>query len=395
MTDASQPEKAKGKILPAGILATALFALLAFAPFASAATDPVSSGSTTITLNGGFTKYLGTFGIKVQKIKPATLKGSKATFKVTGGKIDPTTGAGELTHSGGLKITAGKKSVSIKALVVDTSKKTLSGKVGGKKATIAKLAGISVARNGFGVNVSAKKVKLTPAAANVLNQKLGFAGGKPLPFQKNKLIGSAKAEAQPSTLGLTPGANLAFQGNPETLGKLAKAAVKIETIAPTTGGPLAYNQPITGGTISPTATAGLIESGGGLRLVQKLEPEGPGGKKLDTTITLGGFFVDLAAKTVTVEVVATSTASPELNLGNLGRSSIADLTVTGTANDTATRTVTVSTSAALQEISAKVLNGFVSVYKAAEPSPLIPDTNPTPLATGENLGTFGFTTTTE
>jgi len=75
-------------------------------------------------------------------------------------------------------------------------------------------------------------------------------------------------------------------------------------------------------------------------------------------------WLDLSAKTVTVEVVAKSNASESLNLGNLGRSSIADLTITGVTSDAAARTVSVSSSAVLQPISAEVLEGFVKVYQA-------------------------------
>ena len=75
----------------------------------------------------------------------------------------------------------------------------------------------------------------------------------------------------------------------------------------------------------------------------------------------------LAAKTATVEVVATSTAESEgkkpLNLGNLGRSSIADIVVTGVTADPTTRTVAINAAGVLQAISAEVLQGFVSVYK--------------------------------
>ena len=73
---------------------------------------------------------------------------------------------------------------------------------------------------------------------------------------------------------------------------------------------------------------------------------------------------------VTVEVIAESNAeSPAgsgkkpLNLGNLGRSSIADLTVTGVTADPTTRTVSVSSSAVLQPVAAEVLEGFVQVYQ--------------------------------
>ena len=82
MTEATQPRMARGTKLPLAVLAAALFALLAFAPLASATPDPVSSGTTTVTLNKGWTKYLKTFGIKIQKVGNAKVKGNKVTFKV-------------------------------------------------------------------------------------------------------------------------------------------------------------------------------------------------------------------------------------------------------------------------------------------------------------------------
>jgi hypothetical protein len=105
-----------------------------------------------------------------------------------------------------------------------------------------------------------------------------------------------------------------------------------------------------------------VQTAGGLLLTQKL-PTGPS-SALETEITLGNMWLDLSARTVTVEVVAKSNASKSLDLGNLGRSSIADLTVTGVSADAATRTVSVSSSAVLQPISAEVLEGFVKVYQA-------------------------------
>ena len=77
MTDATQPRMARGRMLSAGILVAALFALLAFAPIASATPDPVGSGTTKITLNKNWTKYLKTFGIKVQKIGKAKVNGTE------------------------------------------------------------------------------------------------------------------------------------------------------------------------------------------------------------------------------------------------------------------------------------------------------------------------------
>lgn len=393
MTDASQPRMARGTTLPVAVLAAALLALLTFAPFASAASDPVAGGTTTVTLNQGFVKSLKNQGVTIQKIAPAKLKGKKATFTVSGGEADPTTGVANLTLGGGLKFKAGKKTAPVKGLVLNTAKKSLTGKVAGKKVKLASLAGSSFVRNGFGVNLTMKKLKLTGAAASQLNKKLGYTA-QPKPFKGNRLMGSALSETQPATVTVLPSGNVTFTGNAPTLAKLAKVQVKINPIAPTTAvSPVLFNFPIAGGTVSPAGTAGVVQSAGGLTLVQELEAEP--GKKLITTITLGAFFVDLSAKTATVEVVAQSNASSKLNLGSLGRSSIVDLTVTGVTADPATRTVSVNAGATLQVISAEVLNGFVEVYKAAEPSPLIPDVAPESLSAGELLGSFSFTAQTQ
>jgi len=357
---------ARGTKLPLAALAAALFALLAFAPYASATADPVESGSATITLNNGFTKYLKTFGIKITKISPAKLKGKKATFPVTAGEVDPTTGGGTVNLGGGLKFKAGKKSAPVKGLVLDTNKKALFAKVAGKKVKLAAVGGYSFTRAGFGVSMTIKKLKLTKTAAKKLNKKLGYAKGKPKPFIANKLMGSAKAEEQPATVALLPGGNVSFNADQELLKKLKDVETNAAVIAPTTEKGFGnYELPITGGNIGPTGAAGQVQTSGGLLLTQKL-PTSPT-TALETEITLGNMWLDLSAKTVTVEVIAHSNAESEgkkpLDLGNLGRSSIADLTITKVTTNAAARTVSVDSSAVLQPISAEVLEGFVKVYQ--------------------------------
>src|SRR5215218_1830987 len=365
MTEATQPRMARDTKLPLAALAAALFALLAFAPFASATPDPVASGSTTVTFNKGWTKYLKTFGIKIQKVGSAKVNTKKATFKVSGGDMDPTNGLGTLALAGGIKFKAGKKSASVKAMVLDTGKSVLTAKVSGKKVKFANLKGLSYTRNGFGVNVSLKTLKLNGAAAKQLNKKLGYAKGKPKPFLGGKKIGKSASESQPATVAIIPGNNLVFNGSPELLTKLSNVEAKVQLIPPTTASGTTFTSPITGGSVSPLGTAGTVMSAGGLKLVQNLPVSDT--QSIDTTITLGAMYLDLSARTVTVEVVAESNAEVDgkkpLNLGNLGRSSIADLTITGVFADPVTRSVSVSSSAVLQPISAEVLQGFVSVYK--------------------------------
>jgi hypothetical protein len=413
MTEATQPRMARGTKVSAAILTAALFALLAVAPLANAAPDPVGSGSATVTLNKGFTKYLKTFGIKVLKVSPATLKGQKLTLPVTGGEVDPLTGGGTVNLGGGLKFKAGKKKAAVKAIVINTTSKSVTAKVAGKKMKFATVGGYSFVRNGFGVNMTIKKLKLTKKAAKQLNKKTGYAKGKPKPFIGGKLIGKATVEEQPATVTIVPGNNVEFNANNELLKKLNEVEVKVATIAPTTEKATGkYELPITGGSIAPTATAGVVQTGGGLNLTQKLPKSET--EFLETEITLGNFYLDLSAHTVSVEVVAKSNASEKLNLGALGRSSIADLTLTGatvTADPTA-HTVTVKdASATLQPISAEVLEGFVKVYegwltavlqgppfflteeeakaKAAE------ETKDDHITAGLLLGTFSFTAQTQ
>jgi hypothetical protein len=357
-------------MLPVGVLAAALIALLAFAPFASAASDPLASGKTTMTLQKSFTNYLKTFGITVSKISPAKLSGGKATFNVTGGSLDPTNGKGTVNLGGGLKFKAGKANAQVKGLVLDTNKKTLTGKISGKKVKIATITSTST-RSGFGVNLKINKVKLTNAGATQLNKKLGFSKGKPKPFLKNKLIAKATAETQPATVTVLPVGDMTFSGSPVLLTKLKNVEVSLQTLGLTKQTGSVFTAPILGGTVSPTGTAGQVESGIGIKMVQNLPLPTAPGAAITTNITLGGMYVDLAGKTATVEVIAESNAeSPAgsgkkpLNLGNLGRSSIADIVVTGVNADPTTRTVAINAAGVLQAISAEVLQGFVSVYQA-------------------------------
>lgn len=363
MNQATQPRMAMGTKLPLAALAAALFALLAFAPFAQATPDPVASGKTVVTLNKGWTNYLKTFGIKIQKVGSVKVKGTKVTFKVSGGEMDPTNGLGTLNLAGGLKFKAGKKSATVKGMVLNTGKSSLTAKVSGKKVKFATLKGLSYTRNGFGVNVSLKNMKLTGAAAKQLNKKTGYAKGKPKPFLGGKKIGKSSSESQPSTVAIIPGGNVSFKADQELLLKLKDVETSAAVIAPTTEKGFGdYELPITGGNIAPSGAAGQVQTAGGLLLTQKLDKGD--GSFLETEITLGNMWLDLSAKTVTVEVVAKSNASSALNLGNLGRSSIADLTITGVTADATARTVSVSSSAVLQPISAEVLEGFVLVYQA-------------------------------
>jgi hypothetical protein len=369
-------------MLPVAIVAAAVAAMLVLAPLASAASNPIAKGTTTLTVNSGFNKKAKKAGIKITAIKPATLKGTKATFPVTGGSVEPTTGAGTVTHSGGLKIKWGKKSISLKAFEIDTTAKSLTATAGGKKVKFATLGGLSSARLGFGNSISAKSVKLTKAGANALNKaltpkptkvkvktkkngktvvKTKTVKSKPA-FKANMVLGKTTTEVEPTTDNVLQTGTLTYAGDSGLFTKLTDVGVKVEAISPTTVSGTTYSSGINGGNISPLGTSGQVTSAGGIKLVQSLGT-------FSTTITLGSIGVDLAAKTATVEVNGESNVEIEgkkpLNVGNLGRSSIADLQITANTPSPATRTLSVSANSTIQPVAAEVLEGFVKVYEGA------------------------------
>lgn len=395
MNEVTQPVRHRGTMLSAVALVAALAALLALAPLASAASDPLASGTTTITLSKNQFKKLKKSGTKLIKVSPGTVKVRNVGLPVSGGSLDPTNGQGTIEQGGGVKFKHGKKSAVVKALVLNTATASLQANVAGKKMKLASLSGVSSARAGFGANVTLGTIKLTGGAAKQLNKKLGFTGkqAKKAPFKGGKGIGSGLSETQPKTVTVVPSGNATLATSLATDIKLAKVGIKIETVEPATEPepipPPSYGFPISGGTIAPNAEGGVMQTTGGLKLHQVFVPT-----EVETTMTLNAIWVDLGAKTATVEVTVESKGiDPKLNLGSLGRSSIANISLTGATvkSDPSARTVSVeNATATLQAVTAETLNSvFVGPFEA------ITKTKAEPFVEGDPLGTFSFTAQTQ
>jgi hypothetical protein len=410
MNEGTQPVRGRGIGLSALALVAALTAFLAFAPLASAASDPVASGTTNLKMTKGFFKKMKKKKVKVQAVAGATLKGRTLSFPVSEGEVDPTTGAAVLTHEGGIRFKHGKKKAVVNELVLTSSTATLNGKVAGKRMKFGAVVGYTFARSGFDVTINATRVKMTKRAAKQLNKKLGFPvkakkkkqkNGKKKTikptFVANEVVGSAAASTSPRTVTVLSGA-AALKTSEETTKKMVLPppngfAIEIAPVEPTQLEPDEANPftptlkfPVKGGTVAPNATAGKVETAGGVKLVQELAP----GKV--TTMTLNAITVDLDSRTATVEVSVESTIDEKLNLGNLGRSSIATVDLTGATitSDGENHRVTVTgASSALQAVTAETLN---SVFGAPWDALEIP--HPT-FNAGDPLGTFDFTVQTQ
>ena len=110
---------------------------------------------------------------------------------------------------------------------------------------------------------------------------------------------------------------------------------------------------------------------------------------------MANIWVDLGAKTASVEVVIENPVTSAANLGNLGRASIADIDMSGATitSDPTGRTVTVTGAyATLQAVTAATLNQ-VFIEGLEKASPLF--VGQEKFAAGDPLGVINFTVQTQ
>jgi hypothetical protein len=108
-------------LFSAALLALCLMAVGAAG--AQAAKVKITGGTTTITPSAATTQFLTNNGIGVAPIAPATVSNGVVTLPIAGGRIDPTTLRGFVTHRGGLKFTKGTKSLALRHFLITSSKR--------------------------------------------------------------------------------------------------------------------------------------------------------------------------------------------------------------------------------------------------------------------------------
>ncbi|MGC1166345.1 MAG: hypothetical protein WA862_09560 [Solirubrobacterales bacterium] len=341
---------------------------LLLAPMAQAEYDPLGSGATKLTLDRSFRGLLKENGVKLAATPPAKLSGGTVSFPVSGGKFDPTAAKGMVEHEGALVFKAGKRSIPIKALQLKTTQKRspLSAKVGGSQLKLATAKRLVVSRAGFGDKVKVTSLSLSSKLATRLGKKLRLRGI----LKEGLPLGRTLTKAQPQTIAVLGEGKASFSFAPGIEAKLSSLFVAVNPIFPAEHiGPV-FTLPIFGGTISPEATLGTLETSGSLEFLQ-----------------LGGGQAFWAEDWLDF---ATRTASPEVTLqpsppyaGKLGRTPVATFAFAAPAvADAKARTVTVTgaglalgaaTAATFNELFAKP-QGKDGVFVA-----------------GEALGTISFT----
>lgn len=155
-------------------------------------------GWTTVALDPATAGVLTDNGVAVAPIGRAKAGASGISFPITRGKVATATLAGKIGHRGGLSLTAGKTTVSLKRFVIDTTTGKLSGVVyvGDKRIGRAPLFNIdagtaqTVLTKRF-LRVTDVQLSLTSEAAALLNDTYGVNL-----FAEGLSIGTAKVRAR-------------------------------------------------------------------------------------------------------------------------------------------------------------------------------------------------------
>ena len=258
-------------------------ATLLVATPAGAATVGLGGGETRLTLSKGAAAALGDLGVAVAPTGRAGVRSGAIAFPVTGGRIDPATAAGRITHTGGIRLRAGATRVRLSDFTITVGRTAaISAKVNGAKRLAAfrlDLSRARVSRDGLGTVVGRVGVRLSPNAANALNRAFGVTA-----FRGGLRLGTARVAAEPS--------QVAFTGGRTDLALDAGVASALTTLGVTPGvtagatanadGSLGF--PITAGRVNAKTLAGTIDHSGGITLTAGA-----------TVVTLSDFRIDTRA----------------------------------------------------------------------------------------------------
>ncbi len=348
-------------------------ALLIFASAALATYNPISAGTTKLTLAKPFLALLKANKVKLSAIEGATLKGAVASFPVSGGKFDPTTSNGFIEHAGALFFKAGAQKVPLTSLQLKTTQRhaPFSAKFGGGQLKMASAKSLAVTREGFADKVAVSTLKLSSKVATRLDKKLRLKGV----FKAGQLIGSTVTKANPQTVAVAESGKASFTFDPATAAKLQSLFVAINPIFPAEHPNTGFTLPIFTGTISPTASEGTIQTLGSIELVQ-----------------IGGGQVFL--REAWAELGAGAYA-PELELdpsppypGKQGRVPVGALSLAAAAISTNPAARTIGVTNATVTIGANLAAAFNEAFAK-------PIGKPNVFQAGEPLGTISFTATAQ
>ena len=282
------------------------------------------TGSTSVDLDAATAKVLADNKISVAPIEPATVSTSggstTVSFPITEGYVgvypttEPSYIRGTFSHSGGLKLTAGGKSLDLTDFIVNPGTSSLTATVAGKGAAkVLDLDGtdVKVSQDGADTRLDGTIAKISQTGATALNQFFGvslFKAGIPLGVVHVVANGTAGPGGAPAAEFLDlKGVSTSVDLDPATAKVLADNKVTVAPVEPatvsTSGGTTAVSFPISEGYVAvhpasePNYIRGAFSHTGGLRF-------SAGGKSLTVT----DFVVNPGTSTLSATVEGRSVA---------------------------------------------------------------------------------------
>ncbi len=339
-------------------------------PSAAAAINPLASGQTTIHLAPSFTKLLKQNKVALKALAPARLKGQTLSLPVKSGRIDSDSGQGAIGHSGALKITSPRGSLTIREFTLRTTTEPLIANTNGPTMKLAAGQGLSLPREGFGQGVRYRTLKLSASFAKRLDKRLHLGGA----FAPGQLLGSLLSKTQPASVAIAAQGTLSLTPDPQTLAKLDALHVAVNPIFPTEHiGGVFYFPIILNGRLAPNLSSGTLRVGGSLEFLYLNSGESRYAKLIlnEPWLSFDGL-----------------TTSSELNVspsppyqGRSERPTLFAIGMSGASasNDPAARTITLSgTSLAM---GAQLAAAYDEAFAGGKEE----------FKAGDLLGTFGFT----
>jgi hypothetical protein len=346
-----------GAVCRCGVVLAVVLGTLALPAPGQAAYDPLGSGATRLSFDRSFLSLMKENGVALSAVAPAKMKDGAVTFPVSGGKFDPLSAKGTVEHEGALVFRAGRRQVPLKALQLKTtSRRTpLSVKAGGGQLKLGTVKGMAVSRTGFGNKVKVSALALSTKVATRLGKKLRLRNV----FEEGLPLGKAVTHANPTTVTVIPKERITLTLAPGLVDKLNSLFVAVNPIFPAEHVGPVFTLPISGGTIAPDASQGVIETEGAIEALQL------GGGQ----VFWRGPWLDLASRALEVE------AGSESRPGEFDRVPVAGFTFTAPAVvDSGARTVGLSAALTLDAATAASFNeafakpqGKKDVFSAGEP----------------------------
>lgn len=234
-----------------------------------ASAEGIASGTTRLELSRGLFKALKRDDVRLTKTGPGRIRGRFVKLPVSGGSIDLPTATGSIESTGGFRFRAGRRSVKLTKLTLDTSKRGLHGTIAGRKLRLAAVKRYTPSRAGWGAAVAVRNLRLTRQASSLLNRKLGLDA-----FRPGRAFASVFSNVQPSDVQIVGGSfRLDFDAG--TVAKIRSLGFELIPLASSDAqsDPPVFSSSLLGGQIDPTTALTWGYAEGGFRII---DPDSPG-----------------------------------------------------------------------------------------------------------------------